>query len=98
MSHLQQLSAARQLTRDLQKRKQRHQKRNKLPSSKAGIPTKRTHCRLQAKIQYKKTQYNDALNLYELYLNQLLTEQAAELDKHIEISTTFVNQFTTPLK
>ena len=36
--------------------------------------------------------------MYELYLNQLLTEQAAELDKVIQNVTTLINHFTAPSK
>ena len=93
-SHLQQFSAIRQLTRDLQKVKPRHPKRPQLAPSEAGAPTKR----IVHTVVYKQnvTQYNDAMKLYERYLNQQLTEQAAELDKNIKNVITLVNH-STPL-
>ena len=89
-SQLQQFSAVRQLT--LQKRKPRHPKRPQLSPGEAGTPTKRiVH---DAGNKQKLTHYNYALNLYKHYLNQLLTEQAVELDKIIKIVTSLVNHFT----
>ena len=94
-SHLQQFSAVRQPTRDLQRIKPRHPKRPQLPPGEAGTPTTRNlHT-----AAYKQSipQYNYALKLNELYLNQILTEQAAEIDKIIQNVTTLVNHFTPPL-
>ena len=46
----------------------------------------------------KLTQYNDAVKLYELYFNQLLTEQAAELDKIIKNVSTLINKIDKIIK
>ena len=56
--HLQQISAVRQLTRDLQQRKPRHRKRPQLHPVEAGTPDRMVHT---AEYKQKLTQYNNAL-------------------------------------
>ena len=62
-------------------KKQRHPKRPQLPPGEAGTPTKRMVHKVvyKQKLQY----YNNSLQIDEQYSNQLLLEQAAELDKII---------------
>ena len=58
-SHLQQHSAVRQLTNDLQQRKPRHPKRSQLPPGEAGIPIRRI---VQTAVyKHKLNQYNITL-------------------------------------
>ena len=93
-SHLQQFLAVRQLTRDLQQRKQRHPKRPQLPSGEAGSPTKKIfHTAV-----YKQTlpRYNNALKLFEQNIDQLLFEQDTELDNIIANVYFIANKLTPP--
>ena len=83
----------RQLTRDLQKREPRHPKRPQLPPGEARTPTKR----IVHTVVYKRKKLS-TLKLYELYLKQLLTEQAAELDKIVKVVNVLGNHFTPPSK
>ena len=60
---MQQISAVRHVTRDLQQRKPRHPKRPQLLPGEACTPTKRIV--LTALHEQKLTQYNNVLKLYE---------------------------------
>ena len=44
----------------------------------------------------KMTLYNNALNLYEYYINQLLFEQASEINKIVNNVNGIVNNLQTP--
>ena len=79
--HLQQYSAVRQLTHDLQLRNPRHPKRPQLPPGEAGTPVRRIiHT---AVYKQKLSQYNQTLKLYEDHNDELLKQTTAELDKTI---------------
>ena len=80
-SHLQQYSAVRQLTSDLQQRNSRNAKRPQLPPGEAGTPVRRiVHTAIY---KHKLNQYNYTLKLYENHINELLKQTTAELDKII---------------
>ena len=96
LSHHQQLSVVRQLTQDLQQRKPRHPKRPQLPPGEAGTLTKRIVD--TAIYKQKLNHHKNALKLYELYNNQLLYEQATELDKITNIVNAIVNKSQIPSK
>ena len=76
--NLQQFSAVRQLTHDLQIRKPRHPKRPQL-SSHGNVPPVRG---LVHTVVYKQklSQYIDALKLYETHLDELIYQTTLELD------------------
>ena len=76
-SHLQQFSAVRKLTRDLQQQGPRYPIQPKLSPCEAGTPTKRIV--FTAVYKQKFTQYEEALNNYEHCIDQLLSEQSAEV-------------------
>ena len=79
--HLQQYSAVRQLTHELQLRKHRHPKRTQLPPGEAGTPVRRiVHT---AVYKQKLHQYNQTLKLYEDHIDELLKQTTAELDKFV---------------
>ena len=77
--NLQQYSAVRQLTGDLQKRKPRHPRRPQPPFDGIGPPVRR----LVHTVVYKQkiAQYIDALKLYEKHLDELIDQTTLELDK-----------------
>ena len=78
-SHLQQYSAVRQLTHDLQQRKPRHPNRPQLPPGEAGSPVQRiVHTAIYKQKLHK---YNETLKLYEDHIDELLKQTTAELDK-----------------
>ena len=94
--HLQQFSAVRQLIRDLQQRTPRTPKRPHLPPVEAGWPSRRM---VQTSVYKQKlNQYNNALKVYEQYINQLLSEQAFEINKNIENEDAIVSKSQTPSK
>ena len=95
-SHMQQFSAVRKLTRDLQQQKPRHRKRPQLPSGEAGTPTKRI--RQTGVYKQKLNQYNEARKHFEQYIDQLLSVKAAELTKLIINVDAIVNNLQTPSK
>ena len=75
---LQQYSAVRQLTGDLQKRKPRHPRRPQPPFDGIGPPVRRlAHT---AVYKQKIAQYIDALKLYEKHLDELINQTTLELD------------------
>ena len=76
--NLQQFSAVRQLTHDLQIKKPRHPKRPQLSSHGNGPPVRR----LVHTVVYKQklSQYIDALKLYETYLDELIYQTTLQLD------------------
>ena len=77
--NLQQYSAVRQLTGDLQKRKPRHPRRPQPPFDGIGPPVRRlVHT---AVYKQKIAQYIDALKLYEKHLDELINQTTLELDK-----------------
>ena len=90
-SHLQQSSVVRQLTRDLQKK---NPKRPQLPPEKL-VLQRTLHT---AVYKQKLHHYNNSLKIYEQYLNELILQQAAELDKIIQKLNFLVNHFTPPSK
>ena len=93
-SHLQQFSAVRQLTQDLQQRKPGLSKRLQPPPGDAGTPTERNiHT---AVYKQKLDQYNNALKLCEQYLNQRLSEPATEINKNNNNVNAIVNNIQTP--
>ena len=100
-THLQQYSAVRQLTDDLQQRKPRHPKSPQLPPGEAGTPVRRiVHTAIY---KQKLQQYNNILKLYENYIFELLKQTTAELDKIIDVDsneskTTNVNSVVNKLK
>ena len=77
--HLQQYSAVRQLTRDLQQKKPKHPRRPHLPSDIIQQPVRR----LVHSVVYKQklNQYITALKLYEKHLDALIEQTTFELDK-----------------
>ena len=77
--NLQQYSAVRQLTSDLQKKKPRHPKRPQQPPDGIGKLVRR----LVHTVVYKQklTQYIDALKKYEKHLDELIQQTTFELDK-----------------
>ena len=95
-SHLQQYSAVRQLTNDLQQRKPRHPKRPQLPPGEAGTPVRKivhtTVCK------QKLNQYNHTLELFEIHIDELLKQTTAELDNIITNVDSIVNKLQpTPI-
>ena len=75
---LQQYSAVRQLTGDLQKRKPRHPRRPQPPLDGIGPPVRRlVHT---AVYKQKFAQNIDALKLYEKHLDELINQTTLELD------------------
>ena len=92
--HLQQYSAIRQLTHDLQERKPRHPKRPQLPPGEAGTPVRR----IVHTAEYEKNllQYNTTLKLCENYIDELLKQTTAELDKIITNVDSVVNKLKPP--
>ena len=78
--NLQQYSAVRQLTNDLQLKKPRHPRRPQLPPDGIGKPVRR----LVHTVVYKQklAQYIDALKLYEKHLDELIQQTTFELDKN----------------
>ena len=76
--NLQQFSAVRQLTHDLQIRKPRHPKRPQFASH-GNVPPVR---RLVHTVVYKQklSQYIDALKMYETHLDELIHQTTLELD------------------
>ena len=79
-SNLQQFSAVSKLTRNLQQEESRHPKQSQLPPGEADTPTKS----IAHKAVYKQqlNHYNEALEHYDQYTDQLLSEQATELTKN----------------
>ena len=76
--NLQQYSAVRQLTNDLQRKKPRHPRRPQLPLDGIGPPVRRlVHT---AVYKQKIAQYIDALNLYETHLDELIQQTTLELE------------------
>ena len=76
--NLQQYSAVRQLTNDLQLKKPRHPRRPQLPLDRIGPPVRRlVHT---AVFKQKLAQYIDALKLYETHLDELIQQTTLELD------------------
>ena len=93
-SHYQKFSAVRKLTHDLQQQKLRYFKRPQLPPHEAGTPMKRiVHTTVY---KQKLTQYNNALKQNEHFINQLLCEQATELNKIIDNVDATVNKLQSP--
>ena len=81
--HLQQYSAVRQLTHDLQLRKPRHPKRPQLPAGEAGTSVRRiVHT---AVYKQKLFQCNQTLKLYEDRIDELLQQTTTDFDKIINI-------------
>ena len=79
---------------DLKKKKPRHPKRPQLPPGEAGTPTKRiVHI---AVYKPKLQQKNNYIKFYEQFLNQLLVEQAAELDIIIKKMNTSITHSPPP--
>ena len=77
--NLQQYSAVRQLTNDLQRKKPRHPRRPQPPLDGIGPPVRRlVHT---AVYKQKIEQYIDALKLYETHLDELIQQTTLELDK-----------------
>ena len=77
-AHLQQFSAVRQFTNDLQQRTPRHPKRPQLPPGDAGSPIQRSvHT---AVYKQELSRYNKELKIYENYIDEFLSKQTAELD------------------
>ena len=76
--NLQQFSAVRQLTNDLQIKKPRHPKRPQLSSHGSGPPVRR----LVHSVIYKQklSQYIDALKMYEKHLDELIYQTTLQLD------------------
>ena len=76
--NLQQFSAVRQLTHDLQIKKPRHPKRPQLSSHGNGPPVRR----LVHTVVYKQklSQYIDALKMYETHLDELIYQTTLQLD------------------
>ena len=76
--NLQQFSAVRQLTHDLQIKKPRHPKRPQLSSHGTGPPVRR----LVHSVIYKQklSQYIDALKMYEKHLDELIYQTTLQLD------------------
>ena len=76
--NLQQYSAVRQLTNDLQIKKPRHLRRPQLPSDGIRPPIRRlVHT---AVYKQKLAQYINALKLYETHLDELIQQTTFELD------------------
>ena len=76
--NLQQYSAVRQLTNDLQLKKPRHPRRPQLPLDGIGPPVRRlVHT---AVYKQKLAHYIDALKLYETHLDELIQQTTLELD------------------
>ena len=76
--NLQQYSAVRQLTNDLQQKKPRHPRRPQLPLDGIGPPVLRlVHTDVY---KQKLPQYIDALKLYETHLDELIQQNTLELD------------------
>ena len=76
--NLQQYSAVRQLTNDLQRKKPRHPRRPQPPLDEIGPPVRRlVHT---AVYKQKIAQYIDALKLYETHLDELIHQTTLELD------------------
>ena len=76
--NLQQYSAVRQLTNDLQRKKPRHPRRPQLPLDGIGPHVRRlVHT---AVYKQKLAQYIDALKLYETHLDELIQQTTLELD------------------
>ena len=95
-SHLQQYSAVRKLTRDLQLQKPRHPKQSQFPPGETGTLTKRiVHT---AVYKQKIKQYNEALKHYEQIIDRLLSEQAIELAKIFKNVDAIVNNLQTHSK
>ena len=77
--NLQQYSAVRQLTNDLQRKKPRHPRRPQPPLDGIGPPVRRlVHT---AVYKQKIAQYIDALKLYETHLDELIQQTTLELDE-----------------
>ena len=76
--NLQQYSAVRQLTNDLQIKKPRHPRRPQLPPDRIGPPVRRlVHT---AVYKQKLAQYINALKQYETHLDELIYQTTLELD------------------
>ena len=96
--NLQQYSAVRQLTNDLQRKKPRHPRRPQLPLDGIGPPVRRlVHT---AVYKQKIAQYIDALKLYETHLDELFQQTTLELDNiNNELPTSKLRKFKlTPSK
>ena len=94
--NLQQYSAVRQLTRDLQQKKPRHPRRPQLPPNGIGKPVRR----LVHTVVYKQklTQYIDALKIYEQHLDELIKQTYLELNKIInnKLPPSKLSKFKSP--
>ena len=94
-SHIQQYSAVRRLTQDVQQRKPRHPKLPQLPSGEAETPVQRiVHT---AVYKQKLHQYNQTSKLYEYYLDELLKRTTAEPKKIITNVDSIVTKLQPPL-
>ena len=92
--NLQQYSAVRQLTHDLQIKKPRHPRRPQLPSHGIGPPVRRlVHT---AVYKQKLAQYIDALKMYETHLDELIYQTTLELDNINNKPPSKLRKFKSP--
>ena len=92
--HLQQYSAVRQITHDLQLRKPRHPKPPQLPPDEVGTPVRRiVHTAVYIQQLH---QNNQTLKLYEDHIDELLKQTTAELDKFVNNVDSVVTNLQPP--